>query len=423
MKYKILFVIMTLILITNLYAGYVEKKDIIVIDAKTRAVQGASVIVEHQLNSIDGIVNTTAFYTDNSGKASIRFINNEYQDSLTDYNYKVYVTYMSHHKTISLTAGQGPKSVSVQLPIYELIIHTYDQNNKPLIANVTVLNMTRETNSNGIAVFAAEDGTYDVHVTKDGVTKTFSVTVAGNDGYIDIPLSVYNVTLNVADDNGKKLNGTLTYNNQTCDISYGVCNIKVIGEDEFTVKINYDNKSITKTLIAQDNINLIIDKTPPIIDNVKVITGTNKVTIQADITDPGINPSGISNDELPYVAYTANYQGSPPEESKATMLPFGKGYLVDLPIKKNCQLQYVIYAKDKEGNLASYSGDEVIVINQGSSQHNENNEIVIPPEHGSSNQNNNIKNIFTLRNIVAIVLAVVLLISILSFWKKSRSKV
>ena len=416
-------IVSRMLLISNLYAGYVEEREIIVVDAKTRAIEGASVIIEHQLNHIDGIVNTTPFFTDASGTASIRFINNEYQEVMTDYDYKAYIKYMSHEEVLSLTAGEGPKSVSVQLPLYALIVHVYDQHNHPLRANVTVFNITRETNDYGLVTFAAEDGEHTVQITFDGVTKNYTGTVAGDDAYISAPISVHNVTVEVVDDTGKKIDGLLTYRDQTCNLTAGEsCVLTVIGEDEFTVSIEYGNKTFTKTQTAKKNVKIIVDSNPPLIEDVRVRPEKTKTVIYAYIHDPGVNPSGIDDVNLPYVSYTANYQGGFIEEGQATMLPFGNGYSVDLPIREDCQFEFVIYAKDRAGNLNSYSGSEVLVFEVGEEPKEPG--VILPSNGGNATTENFIMSYLSdIRNIIAIIVGVILLFSVWSFWRRSRRNI
>ena len=407
------------------FSGYVEERDILVIDAKTRAVEGASVIVEHQLNHIDGIVNTTPFFTNNKGLVHIKYVNTEYQAALTNYNYKVYVEYKGYTQAVDVVALQGGKQVMAQLPLYGVIVFVHDQSNKPLKANVTLFNMTRETDAGGIATYAAPAGTHEVILEYLGVLKAYTVTVSGDDAFLEAPLAVYHPQVAVSDDSGNPIPGTLKYGSQECDLSGGLaCNLTVIGEDQFNVTIQTADKTYNKTLLNSNYIEITIDLSPPSISDVDILTRADRVTVTATITDPGPKASGVDTNDLPYISYTAVYPSGVSEEGRVSMLPQGGIYAADLSITSNCEFNYVIYAKDRQGNINSVSGTETIIF--GAEPDNQSNGTIpctgsgcnpTPPSGPS------IWDWFTLRNIVSVIILMVLVATVWTFIKKYRENI
>ena len=104
------------------------------------------------------------------------------------------------------------------------------------------------------------------------------------------------------------------------------------------------------------------------------------------------------------------------------MLPFGNGYSVDLPIREDCQFEFVIYAKDRAGNLNSYSGSEVLVFEVGEEPKEPG--VILPSNGGNATTENFIMSYLSdIRNIIAIIVGVILLFSVWSFWRRSRRNI
>ena len=421
MKNKVMIILMLLVMIS--YAGYVENRTIIVLDAKGRLVEGAEVVVEHQLNHIKGVVTTKPFYTDETGAVTYRFINTEYQESLTDYNYKVYVSYMGYSTTVPLTALKGPKRVAVKLPLYAVIIHVYDQDKNPLEGvHVSLNNITRQTDDRGLVVFAAPNGQYTISVNESGVVRTFNVSVNNDDAYLDIPLIIVPIKIHVIDDDGNRITmGRVVYEDKVCNLNEtgsGVCEFTVIGEHK--IKVRYENGDVVKdklftiTKHGGREFTIIIDSRPPAITDVRVETLNDRVRLYAKITDPGERGSGISTDNPPYVVYSATYKSGVMDEGNATMFyDTGlKQYYTDLPIDRNCVLQYIIYAEDGEGNENSYSGGDTVVFPK------EDNTPTSSPTPNRENDKGGMLSFITIRNVIAVIIVAILIGSVVSFFKR-----
>jgi hypothetical protein len=345
------------------FAKYTENLTVQVFDNSLRPVEGAQVYVDYELNSVKGNVKTKPKFTDASGYTNIVFSDYESIDSETDYSYTLYVKYGDQLALASLIALDGEsRTYTMQVESYIVFARVFDQNGKPLRANVTVDKATKPTDSSGSTFFALPPGNYTLKVERNDLVKNipFILENATGDQSLDVMLSYYKFDIRVQDDRRRPLTAQVEVNGVGSQTnSDGVAHFENITTNTPQVLVVYGQgiKRIQPNLQTSPSLEVTFDiNRPSIKDQYSSLTSSGVGVIRFFVEDLGPEASGIDTVSVSYeVAGVQN-----------TLSVYAIGYNsfeAKIPAQATGTLvKYTITVSDKEGNTAVGSGDYVVSL-------------------------------------------------------------
>ena len=343
------------------FAKYTENLTIQVFDNSLRPVEGAQVYVDYELNSVKGNVKTKPKLTDPRGYANIVFSDYEPIDSETEYSYTLYVKYGDQLVSASLIALDGEsRAYTMQVESYIAFVRVFDQNNKPLQANVTVDKTTKATDASGSTFFALPPANYTLKVERNDLVKNIPIVLenATGDQSFDVLLSYYKLDVRVQDDKRRPLSAQVEVNGVgSVTDSDGVAHFENITTSLPQVIAMYGQgiKRIQPNLQTSSSLEVTFDiGKPSIKDQYSTLSSSGVGTIRFFVEDAGPEASGVDSVSLSYEVagvqntlsvYTIGYNSF---EAKIPAQPVGT------------LVKYTITVSDKEGNTAVGSGNYVV---------------------------------------------------------------
>jgi len=343
------------------WAKYTENLTVQVFDASLRPVEGAQAYVDYQLNSVTGKVKTKPKLTDSRGYASIIFTGYEQIDKETDYAYTLYVKYGDQLVSASLIAvDKENRTYSMHVESYIAFVRVFDQNNKPLQANVTVDKVTKPTDAHGNTFFALPPGNYVLNVERNDLVKNipFVLENATGDQSLDVLLSYYNLDIHVLDDNRRPLSARVEVNGMGAETdSSGMAHFENITTSSPQILVIYGQgiKRIQPDLQAGSSLEVTFDISKPSIkDLYSTLSPSGVGVIRFFVDDMGPEASGIDSVSVSYeVAGVQNM---------LSVYTIGyNSFEVKIPAQQiGTIVKYTVTVSDKEGNSAIGYGDYVV---------------------------------------------------------------
>lgn len=349
-------------------AEFIEELEVLVVDSNNRSMEGVAVWTNYQINSIKGYVTTNKQYTSSRGIVNLRLINNEFQEKLTKTEYTLYLEYMGQQQSHVVDAKSGRRSRTYFFDINRATIRVFDEYKGGIITNVTILDVTKETASNGYAVFNLPDGEYEVIVDFAGSKQNFPFVMEG-DTLVEIPLTEYTLDVKLVDDKNSPLNGTIKLVGKTWDVLNGEKTIKFTAIPPVTIEGFSHSKSIVKEVDPKliKEVVLPIDFHGPEISGISYKKTNRGYELALSISDTGMYATGIDTKiNPPIVRYSVTSEDDKSMERTLNLLSSGADrYTITLTdIPDNAVVDYEIWASDLSSNEVSYSDSFLAVPQQ-----------------------------------------------------------
>ena len=352
------------------WAKYTENLTVQVFDSFFRPVEGAQAYVDYELNSVKGNVKTKPKLTDSRGYTNILFTNYESIENETEYSYTLYVRYGDQLVSASLIAEDGEtgaynRAYTMQVESYLAFVRVFDQNGKPLQANVTAGNATKPTDSTGRTFFALPPGNYTLKVERNDMVKNIPLVLdnATGDKSMDVLLSYYKLDILVQDDKRRPLSAQVEVNGVGSKTdSDGAAHFENITTISPLVIVMHGQgiKRLQPNLQASQSLEVTFDlEKPSIKDQYSTLSPSGVGVIRFFVEDLGPEASGIDDVSVSYeVAGAQN-----------TLSVYTLGYNsfeVKIPAQPvGTLVKYTITVSDKEGNSAVGYGNYVVSLERG----------------------------------------------------------
>jgi hypothetical protein len=322
--------------------------------------EGVAVWTNYQLNSIKGFVTTNKQYTDKYGIVNLKLTNTEYQESLTETEYTLFVEYMGEQQSHKIDAESGRRSRTYYINISQVTIRVFDEYKGGLKANVTILNTTKATGSGGFTFFNLPKGDYEAIIDYTNSNETYQFTMEGEDILIEIPLTEYELNVSFVDDKGNPLDGIIKVADKTKEVENGFVNIKFTAIPPIIIEGTAENKVVTKEIDPKlvKITTLSFDIHGPEISGVSQVKTDKGYDLVFNIEDTGQFATGVDTKiNPPKFSYYIIKNEQKGQEKVLTLLKDGETqYRVTLTdITDDSVINYEITATDLNANEVKYS--------------------------------------------------------------------
>ncbi len=349
-------------------AAFIEELEVLVVDSNNRSMEGVAVWTNYQLNSIKGYVTTNKQYTNSRGIVNLKLTNTEFQEKLTKTEYTLFLEYMGQEQSHTVDAESGRRGRTYYFDINRATIRVFDEYKGGIKTNVTILDVTKETASNGYAVYNLPDGEYEIIVDFQGSKQTHPFIMEG-DTLVEIPLTEYELDIELVDDKGSYLNGSVKAAGKTWTVDNGKANIKFVAIPPVLIEGIYEGRVVSKEVDPKlvNEVVLPIDLNGPEISGISQKRTNNGYELSLSISDTGKYATGVDTKiSPPIVRYSVTKEEQKSQERTLNLLAAtGERYSISLTdISDNAVVDYEIWAKDLSGNEVSYSDSFLAVPNQ-----------------------------------------------------------
>lgn len=349
-------------------ASFSEKVQVQVLDTASRAIEGASVYPVYQVDHKTGYVNGKERLTNKDGYVNISFNNIEFDTSLQDGNYTIVAKFGGQEARRSMEIDENRRWVAqLHVAAHYLNFLVVDQSGKPVFANVTVWNKTKETDGAGRAAFHLPDGSYEYSISGMDASKSGTVDVLA-DSTEQIVLQRYALKLSVSDENGLPLVASVIVGGKEYSTNQaGKLIVGNIGQQGIDVDVQYQGKHkiATVDLESEEETQIVLDGKPPIIRDFRQSVAGGAGHLEFTVVDEGVKAAGVSQEEGVYVSYVVN--GA---QGDASVFSAGYGrYEAEIaPQPENALVMYTVRATDREGNEATKEGSYTVPVSENKGQ-------------------------------------------------------
>lgn len=366
MRLLFLLLLLTSFLFSADCTGYSEDLHIRVVDSSLRPIEGAKVQVTFDRGTSFGekYFTTEPKETDENGSVFFTLLNQGTTTRKIDCNIYITAWFGPTSTKSTIVALAHPRIVDVKLPVYQVKFYVRNQNGKAL-ANATIfyVNETKKTNDNGAATFYSGKGEAEYLVSYMSGTESGFVSVSG-DTTREVIIPEWDVVVEVYDDNGRPLNGTINYAKETIATQEGKAAFKVY-KDYADIEVVYENlrKSILLNAKEKPNEKVYFDLNPPTISDPTYNISNKRVKMAFEIKDNGVYASGVdpATIRITYRILPAGQQ----QKTKTYSLG-GNMYGIDFPeVEEGTIVEFSAQASDYEGNSA-YREGRFLIKKQGS---------------------------------------------------------
>jgi hypothetical protein len=365
-RYLLLFLLLGSIAFadTDCNTSYTDDLKIRVLDAKSRPVDGASVLVYHQYSGTFGVAGLGTYHTigpkttNSSGIVNVTIKNTEQTEDKLDCNIKINASIGDAANQTTVIANAHPDFVDVGLNVYPLVIYVRDQSAVPLEGSaITIDGLTKKADSNGYVKYYAKPGTVDYLVSYLTGKQSGSIMISDDVTY-GINLAFYPITIDLIDDNGNPLNGSVMIFNKTYETVSGSVTLNKTFGDEIDFSAIYKGliKDQTMYPAISKKKQVVFDLNAPTIGSVSKEEIDKKVRLTIPVEDKGIYPSGINTSTIS-ITYRLESEGATAWEKATTYVSSKDVFIADFPeFKPNSLVQFRIEVNDNEGNKATVTG-------------------------------------------------------------------
>jgi hypothetical protein len=351
---------------TDCNTSYSDDVRVRVLDAKFRPVEGASVWVYHQYTGTFGVAGKGTYHTlgpktsNSEGVVNFTVRNIEQTEAKLDCDIDVNASMAGATNKETVTANAHPEFVDVRLNIYPLKIYVRDQSAAPLEnATIAINGLVKKADASGLVKYYAKPGTVEYLVSYLTGKQSGSITIT-NDTTYTVNLAFYPITINLVDDNGNPLSGSVTIFNKSYSVdSTGTLTLDKTFGDEIEFSTTYKGLTKTETMypaISKEK-QVVFDLNAPTIGSVSKEEVDKKVRLTIPVEDKGIYPSGVNTSTIS-ITYRLEGEGGSAVWEKATTYVSSKDvFIADFPeFKSNSLVQFRIEVNDNEGNKATVTG-------------------------------------------------------------------
>ncbi len=339
--------------------GFRDTVRVEVFDAKYRPIQNATVTLTYQKDYTTGkgYVTTAPLYTGADGKVTTTVINSEQLASRVRCDIRINVTYDGVTKTRTITAGYHLADEQFQFDAYSLTLKAVDKYGAPIAgAPVRANSMESTTNSAGLAYFTVnKKNDVDAAVVYRGAVLSKKIPVQ-NDTFYTLQALLYNLMLDVVDDNNNPLDATISVDSQ--EYSGSSVSVQDTPLARPSVRVTYGilTKVPEVDLSQRESYTVIFDLTPPEITDVSVqMTQNRDMKLRFTVTDPNPLASGPSAQDI-----TVSYNIAGTTRTVPAYVEGGKYAAEITRPPENSLVRFTITAKDKEGNTKTVGGEYLV---------------------------------------------------------------
>jgi hypothetical protein len=393
-------------------SGYSEENlTIRVLDQLYRPVEGASVQVTFDRGASFGekYFTTQPKQTDALGNVYFTILNQGTQTRKIDCNIYITAWFGPSYAKKTIEALSHPSINDVVLPVYRVTFFVHDQQKRPLKnASIFFLNETKQTDEFGRAFFYSQNWTSEYYVSYMGGKEAEYVEVKG-DTEREVVIPVYQINVSAMDEYGNPLQASVQYLNQSFQISDSPATFSVY---QYLVELTVKYENIEKTITMQpaNTLSKVVyfDLHPPTISEPQQNISNGRVRMSFKIIDEGQYASGVDLSSI-QVFYKILPDG---KEQKLTAYSLGgSNYGVDFPpIKEGTLVEFVVRAKDNDGNIAYRQGR--FVIAQAQEANTTANTTTQQPESKSED--------YTFFYAAGVIIFIILAVYMLRMWLKNR---
>jgi len=341
-------------------SGYADEFDVRALDAKLRPVEGAYIQVTFDRGASFGVqyFTTDLLRTNSSGMVHMNIRNMGTETRNIDCTIWVNATIGDGYAEKTVEANSHPLIVDLNLDVYPIDIKVTDISGNPIEgATVTINGESKDTASNGRALFHAAPGTIDYFVSYEKGKEGGIIPVTGDVDY-EVVLARYTVTVYSVDDQGEPIDATITIFDETSTMTDGVYHSEDVYGNTLEATLQYMNvdKELVMNLAKKTEDTVVFDVHPPIIQSTSTTMIGTRPRLTIKITDEGEYASGVDPSSV-----KVSYRILPslePEWVDATVFVSGaESYTIDFPETDGDKLiEFKIEAKDMEGNRVVQTG-------------------------------------------------------------------
>ncbi len=340
--------------------GYVDEFTVKVVDAKSRAVEGASVEVTYDRGASFGerYHTTPPRYTPEDGKLNylISIPGTTVREVSCNIVIRASLGEFETEKTIE--ANRHSENILVPLDLHRVIFEVKNQYYAPIEnASVSINGMTKDTDANGRATFFLGTGEYEYLVSYLKGKQSGNLQVDGDVDF-EILLEYRPISVEIVDEKGNSLPATVTMGNETYDAPDGLFEHQKVFGDEVELRVDYKGKSRTITASPGEDRKIVsFDLSPPFFENTSIVAEGNLTRLLIKVVDQGMYASGIDYKSL-NVRYRMEKEESPTPWSEAkTFAASTDAFMADFQdIPENTVVQFRIEISDNQNNRASIEG-------------------------------------------------------------------
>lgn len=384
-----------------------ENFTIRVLDQLYRPVEGASVQITFDRGTSFGekYFTTQPKETDANGRVYFNILNQGTPTRKIDCNIYVTAWFGPSYAKKTINALSHPLVNDIVLPVYRVTFFVNDQQKRPLKnASIFFLNTTKQTDEFGKAFFYSQNWTSEYYASYKGGKEAGYVEVKGDTGH-EVVIPVYQISISAMDEYGSPVQASVQYLNQSFQISESPATFFVY-QDLVELTIKYENIEKTITMQPANTLSKVVyfDLHPPTISEPQQNISNGRVRMSFKIIDDGQFASGVVLSSI-QVFYKIPPDG---KEQKLTAYSLGgSNYGVDFPpVKEGTLVEFVIRARDNDGNIAYRQGRFVITSVQT-------NTTASQPEMKSDD--------YTIFYAVGVIIFIILALYMLKMWLKNRS--
>lgn len=361
-RYLLLFLLLfsTAFADTRCDTSFTDELTIRVLDAKSRAVDGASVTVYYQYSGTFNEYHTLGPYiTDNSGTIKANVRNIEQSSSKLDCDIQVNATLAGSSRQQMVVANKHPNIIDLKLDLYPVNILLRESGGSPIKdAVVSFGSQSKRTDSNGHVKFFAQKGETDFFVSYLAGKQSGTVQVDDDTSYTII-MPLYAIKIEVVDEKASPLDATISIMNKTVQVKDGIFTEPRTFGTEVDFAVTHAGVTKNYTMYPEEDpvMRVVFDLTSPTIGKPVKEETDGKVRLSIPISDEGVYPSGIDTSSI-----LISYRLEPADETKAwskavTFVSKKDLFIADLPqLPPNSLVQFRVEVSDKEGNKATING-------------------------------------------------------------------
>ncbi len=368
-------------------ANYTDSFDVRVLDGNLRPIEGAAVNVTFDRGASFGsqYFTTPLNYTGPTGILHYTIYNQGTPTRPIDCTIWIMANSSGEAKTVTVQANQHGPTVDVAFSdIFPLSFFVRDQYKGPITgAGVTIVNKTKQTDSNGMVKYFLRTGSYDYFASYKTASASGSLNVS-NDTEYEVIFPYYKVRIEADDDNGQPLNATLTMLNQTFQIQNGVFESdKIFGE---SIPFSVDYQGVGQDGVLEPATNplatVYFDLHSPVFGQITPTMSNNRMRLLISASDPGEFASGLNVTSIKTSYKLEPSDATTPWNNAVTFTTARNQFESDFPeLPPNSIVDFRIEIKDMAGNRADIDG-KFTTFSESNPQNNTQNQTNTQPPPG-----------------------------------------
>jgi len=349
-------VIFLLFIVQSIFAWWTESIDVQVVDRFGRGIEGADVSIVYQ-SSACSKHDVISKKTNITGMAHFEFMNTVLEEGTVgggcvERFYTITGNYAGlSNSTIGTVGSRSKYTVILQAVKYS--VRVVDADNASLLHAFAIIggNKYFSDSAGVINLYLPIGRSTNVEIGFGNISKVQKVTI-GSDTYETIQLPVYDLSLRLFDESGKRINGTVKIGDLVATVTQSeAATFENFPYSSATLVVAVDGKERNISInISSGTLDLYIDLSPPIIRDITATSiAKGNVKITATIADEGGHASGlIGNPVLKYMFENGTLW------NEVKMYPTSPTSFEGTIPAMEKSFSYMIIAEDKYGNENIY---------------------------------------------------------------------